>query len=288
MVAAPASERNLELGQMSLTVEQIERYRSDGWLAPIDVMSETEATALSEELEAAEAAYPEELHAEHRNNAHLAFPFLSDIARHPTIVSAVSSLVGPDISLWSTVLFIKEPDSEAFVSWHQDAFYMSLQPANFVTAWLALTPSTVESGCLSAIPGTHTGPTDHIDTFADENILTRGQQIADVAEDRAVHLELKPGQMSLHHPWLIHGSQPNRSTGRRVGVAMQSYLGGEVRPISGEHHVMHIAGQPIDETFVEAPAPIGVCTEPGRAARAAANQAFADVLYAGAEKRRSL
>ncbi len=273
---------------MTLSADDVRHYRDAGWLAPVDVMSLDDARDLLTLLEDAESMYAHELHATHRNNAHLAFPFLADVARHPAIVEAAAQLVGPDISLWSSVLFIKEPDSHAFVSWHQDAFYMSLTPANFVTAWLALTPSTVDSGCVSVIPGSHHAAACHVDTFADQNILTRGQAIPDVDESDAVHLELQPGQMSLHHPWLIHGSQPNRSRQRRVGIAMQSYLGGDVRPVSGAHHVMHIAGAPVPDDFVEAPAPTAVCSAAGVAARAAANQAFADVLYDGAEKRRSL
>lgn len=273
---------------MGLSDEQIGRYRTDGWLAPLTVMTASNAGELAAELACAEAAYPEHLHASNRNNAHLAFPFLAQLATHPGIVDAVRSLVGNDISLWSTVLFIKEPDSSAFVSWHQDAHYMAIEPDNFVTAWLALTPSTLESGCVSVLPGTHTTRSAHSDTFADDNILTRGQQVEGVDASAAVHLELQPGQMSLHHPWLLHGSQPNQSDKRRVGVAMQAYLGRDVRPVKGEHHVMHVAGDQPPAEFHVAPFPAEDCSAQGIAARTAANQAFADVLYDGAEQRREL
>ncbi len=273
---------------MGLTTEQVERYRADGWLAPLDVLDLVDAISLAKQLESAESTYPDHLHASNRNNAHLAFPFLADLATHPAIVDAVRSLIGDDISLWSTVLFIKEPGSSAFVSWHQDAHYMALEPDNFVTAWVALTPSTLESGCVSVLPGTHTSQARHSDTFGDDNILTRGQQVDDVDTSGMVHLELQPGQMSLHHPRLIHGSQPNRSNQRRVGVAMQAYLGGNVRPTSGQHHVMHIAGRKPPSEFSISPRPFGICTPAGLATRAAANQALADVLYDGAEIRRGL
>ena len=273
---------------MVLSSEQVEHYEREGWVAPVEVMSESDAAALADHLEAAESAFPDQLHAEHRNNAHLAFPFLAELTRHPAIVRAASALVGSDIALWSTVLFIKEPDSSAFVSWHQDAFYMSLEPSNFVTAWLALTPSTLESGCVSVIPGTHRARAAHHDTFGDDNILTRGQEVAHVDTSAAVHLELRPGQMSLHHPWLVHGSQPNRTAKRRVGFAMQSYLGADVRPVRGEHHVMHIAGAPIPPEFVESPRPSTAGASDGAAVRDAANRALADILYDGANERRAL
>ena len=274
---------------MALSKEQIDHYKEHGWIAPIDIMSEAEAATLVKILEAAEAKYPEHLNAQNRNNAHLSFPFLSDLVLNKKIVSAAASLVGDDMALWSTVLFIKEPNSGSFVSWHQDATYMALNSYNHVTAWLALTPSTEESGCVAVVPETHRdGILHHEDTFGEDNILTRGQKIKDIDKSLAVNLELRPGQMSLHHPCLVHGSLPNRSNQRRIGVAMQSYMGADVRPEHGEHHVMHIQGSLIVPEFVQAPHPKSACDEAGISARDAANKAFSDVLYQGAIIRRKL
>ena len=154
-----------------LSAEQLDHYDTHGWIAPIDVMTASEARSLANAFLDAEAAYPSELNAEHRNNAHLAFPFFNDVVTNARIVDAVEQLIGPDIALGSTVLFVKEPDSAGYVSWHQDSFYMGLEPANFVTAWLALTPSTIESGCVSVLPGTHHHLLAHNDTFGDDNIF---------------------------------------------------------------------------------------------------------------------
>jgi len=274
---------------MALSKEQIIHYREEGWIAPIDIMSEAEAATLVQALEAVEAQYPEYLHAENRNNAHLAFPFLADLVSHDKIVAAAASLVGADMSLWSSVLFIKEANSGSFVSWHQDATYMGLNSDNHVTAWIALTPSIEESGCVAVIPGTHReGIVEHEDTFGEDNILTRGQKVAQIDESQAVNLELRPGQMSLHHPWLVHGSLPNKSNQRRIGVAMQSYMGADVKPEYGEHHVMHIRGADVAEEFVHAPYPKSECDEDGIAVRESANKAFSDVLYQGSKTRRKL
>lgn len=274
---------------MALSIKQITQYREQGWIAPINIMSEAEALSLAETLGTAEAKHPDHLHAENRNNAHLAFPFLADLICHERIIAAVADLIGDNIGLTSTVLFIKEPHSDAFVSWHQDATYMGLNSDNFVTAWLALTPSTVESGCVAVISETHReGIVKHGDTFGVDNILTRGQKVENIDESQAVNLELRPGQMSLHHPWLIHGSLPNKSGARRIGIAMQSYFAEDVRPERGEHHVMHIQGSPTASAFIEAPYPKGECDEAGIVAREAANKAFSDVLYQGAKIRRKL
>jgi ectoine hydroxylase-related dioxygenase (phytanoyl-CoA dioxygenase family) len=251
-------------------------------------MTEEEAGGLLHLLEDAEARHPKELHAEHRNNAHLVFPFLAELALDSRIVDAAESLVGPTISLSSSVLFIKEPDSAAFVSWHQDAFYIGLEPENFVTAWVALTASTRESGCVSVIPGTHETREQHLDTFGEDNILTRGQSVPGVDETAAVDLVLRPGQMSLHHPWLVHGSQPNRSASRRVGIAMQSYLGHDVRPTRGDYHVLAVRGATPHSSFTTVPSPTAEVTSDGVASRTAANEALSAVLYEGAEQTRAL
>ena len=274
---------------MALSKEQIVHYHEYGWIAPVDIMSEAEAATVVQTLEAAEAKYPDHLNTQNRNNAHLSFPFLADLVVHEKIVSAASSLVGDDMALWSTVLFIKEPHSGSFVSWHQDATYMALNSYNHVTAWLALTHSTVESGCVAVIPKTHlAGIVQHEDTFAEDNILTRGQQVSGIDISHAVNLELRPGQMSLHHPCLVHGSLPNKSKQRRFGLAMQSYMGADVKPVRGDHHVMYIQGSSIAPEFVQAPYPKLECDAVGNSARKAANKAFSDVLYQGAKTRRKL
>lgn len=274
---------------MTLSAEQVRQYREHGWIAPIDVMSLDEARALRAQLEDAEKAFPEHLGAENRNNPHLVLPFLGALTIDPRIVDSVEALVGPSISLWSTVLFIKAPSSGSFVSWHQDATYMALASDNHVTAWLALSPSTLDSGCVSVIPGSHRdGMRQHVDTFGDDNILTRGQEVQGVEARDAVHLELQPGQMSLHHPWLVHGSQPNRSSDRRIGIAMQSYMGDDVRPVRGEHFVTHVRGAATNPAFTEAPLPTELCSPSAIAHRIAANEAFANILYDGAKERRDL
>ncbi len=83
---------------MSLTRAEVDHYEREGWIAPIDVMSEVEASDLAAELEQAEAAHPADLNPQHRNNAHLAFPFLAEVVTRRAIVSAVNSLVGDDVA----------------------------------------------------------------------------------------------------------------------------------------------------------------------------------------------
>ena len=120
------------------------------------------------------------------------------------------------------------------MSWHQDLTYWGLDPADIVTAWIALSESGPQNGAMRVIPGTHTSEVvPHKDTFAANNLLSRGQEISvEVDETKAVTLELEPGQMSLHHVKLIHGSEPNPSDKRRIGLAIR-YIPTHVRQIAG-------------------------------------------------------
>ena len=272
-----------------LTQAQVRAYWEQGFIAPIDVFCEEEADAYRQRLEAAERDYPEHINATNRNNVHLVFPFLDELVFHPVVVGAVQDLLGPDLSLWGSVLFIKEPQSSAYVSWHQDATYMGLKPHDFVTPWIALTPSDRESGCMSMIPGSHRDAIrSHEDTFAEDNILTRGQVIADADTQQAVDLILRPGQMSLHHAQVIHASQPNKSQRRRIGVALQSYMPNHVRQTVAKNYWLPVSGAPRQGDWTELHRPVGDCEAGGVAERALADQNFADILYHGARQRARL
>ena len=227
-----------------LNEKQIEQYHDEGFILPIRVMSEEEALKIKERVEEAEKAFPEEFNPENRNNLHLTFMVLDELAHNSIILDAVEDLIGPDFSLWSSVMFIKNPSTEQFVSWHQDATYMGMTSSDFLTPWIALTPSTEEMGCMAMIPGSHKqNILPHKDTFSENNILTRGQVVKDVDEEKAVNLILKPGEMSIHHGAVIHGSKPNKSKQRRIGFALQSYCPHGIEQIIGKNIWMQIRGR---------------------------------------------
>ena len=218
-----------------LTPAQGAQFREDGYVHPIRVMSEAQAAALRARLEAYEAASGGPLKGAFRHKTHLLFAWLADLVHHATILDAVEDLYGPDLFCWSSSFFIKEPRTPAFVSWHQDSTYWGLNRTDVVTAWIALSPSTKANGAMEVIPGTHRlSQVPHRDTFAKDNMLTRGQEVAvEVDATKAVTIELRPGEMSLHHVLLVHGSAPNPSDIRRIGFAAR-YIPTSVRQESGE------------------------------------------------------
>ena len=201
----------------------VAQFERDGYYAPIPVMPAAEARALRRELERFEAANGGPLEGSHRFKSHLLFKWLADLIRAPSILDAVEQLIGPDILCWTTNWWIKEPRSPSFVSWHQDSHYWGLDTDRLVTAWVALSPSTVASGCMRLLPGSHRGPgLPHRDTYDEHNMLTRGQEIVSrLDESRAINLEVGTGEGALFAYRIAHASHPNHSDDRRIAVAIR-------------------------------------------------------------------
>ena len=271
-----------------LSEDQVNSYHKNGYCHPIDVLSEAEAQTFRTQLERAEHDYPDALNSTNRNNAHLAFCFLDEMAHNKIILDAVEDLIGPNILLSGSVLFVKEGRSPSFVSWHQDATYMGFSPNDFVTPWVALTTSNCVSGFMRVIPGSHLGRIlQHEDTFGEDNILTRGQKISNLAEEDAVDIELKPGQMSLHHPTIIHSSMPNQSDDRRMGLALQSYMTPSVQQTIGKNYALLVRGQETEGHAILLKRPEKDMNREAVFQREKANQNLSTILYHGSSKVRS-
>lgn len=216
---------------MALSAEDVVRYQADGILFPHPVLSNGEQDAMRQVMADLDRLPVETRAAVLRHKTHLVSRRLADLCAHPAILDRVESLIGSNILVWGANFFLKEAHSPAYVGWHQDATYWGLEPADIVTAWVALSPSTVESGCMRVVPGSHLWPiVEHVETFAAENMLSRGQEIAvEVDPARVRNVPLKPGEMSLHHVKIAHNSEPNRADHRRIGFAIR-YVGAHVKP----------------------------------------------------------
>lgn len=223
----------------ALTDAQQAAYARDGYLAGVRVFDTEAAARLRAEVEALERqpgdpASGRPMTQFMRVNGHIVIPLMAELARSPAIVDAVETILGPDILVWSVEFFIKEPGVKKIVSWHQDLTYWGMgETDDEVTAWVALSDVTVEAGCMRFLPGSHKGGiVKHNDTFAENNLLSRGQEIEGVDETKAVHGPLRPGEMSLHHGRCFHASGPNVSDGRRIGLVIR-YVTPHVREQAG-------------------------------------------------------
>ncbi|WP_165963201.1 phytanoyl-CoA dioxygenase family protein [Pigmentiphaga sp. D-2] len=210
------------MGRM-LSAGQVDAYARQGYVSPVEAFSPRQARVYRDLLESAEQAGGG-LSADRRRKMHLYLKWADEIVRHPRVLDAVQDLIGPDILVFHLTCWIKEPCTGAFVSWHQDSTYFGLEPAQHVTAWVALSPSNEESGCVQVVPGSHArGQQRHSAGGDAANMLNTGQRI-DVPDDACIDLmQLEPGQFSLHHTHLFHNSMPNRSADRRIGLGI-SYI----------------------------------------------------------------
>jgi len=145
-----------------------------------------------------------------------------DLAHDPDILDLVEGAIGPDIILWGAHMFCKAAGDGLEVPWHQDGHYWPIRPLATCTVWIALESSDRENGCLRVVPGSHADRA----LFAHHQVagnLALSDKIDLSAFDEAdvMDVELEPGQMSLHDVYLIHGSNPNRSSRRRAGLAIR-------------------------------------------------------------------
>ena len=208
---------------MLLSVDEIKRYNDTGFSFPHRAMSNDDAATYLAKLEAYEKKSGGPINGKWRYKSHLVFPWFNELMRHPPILDLVRSILGNDLMVWTTHIYPKEPSDGRFISWHQDSAHWGLDSNQVLTVWVALTDATRENGCMRMLPGSHhNGQVKHHDTRDQNNILTRGQTILDdINEDQTVWVELKAGEVSIHHVDMFHASTPNRSKQRRVGVAIR-------------------------------------------------------------------
>jgi len=227
-----------------LSIKQISAYKKEGYIAPIDILSTHQVKIIRKEIEKIEKKWPNEINGLNRNNIHYYSPIFDQLVHNSKILDVVEALIGNNILAAGTCLFVKEPDKKGFVSWHQDGKYQGWKPYNFITAWLAITNVNEENGCMRMWPGSHKNNfKKHKDTFDQNNLLTRGQTVENVPFDKTIPIILKPGQLSLHHPMIVHGSGPNLSNDKRIGLAIQSYIGTNVQQIVGKTYVQLARGR---------------------------------------------
>jgi ectoine hydroxylase-related dioxygenase (phytanoyl-CoA dioxygenase family) len=266
----------------SLSSAQVERYERDGFLSPVAALTPEEAAASRAQLEAFEEFVggpltADSVDARYRSRTHVLLAWVHALVRNPAILDAVEGLIGPDILVYTSTWFIKEPESAAIAAWHQDATYFGLRPYVHVTAWLALTEATAENGCMEFLPGSHRGgQRPHRAGAVAGSVNRAGQAIVGAVDDApAVHAPLRSGEFSLHHTLCLHRSPPNRSLGRRIGLAI-SYIPTHVQHLGQRHRTpaMMVRGVDAFGHFDLEPAPAGDLDEAARGAYARSYEGY--------------
>jgi non-heme Fe2+,alpha-ketoglutarate-dependent halogenase len=230
-----------------LSAEKQEFYAENGYLYPIRVFSNTETAEFRRQFDdytdqnkdLLGKMIPRERRAVY-GLTHLMLPWVYKMASHPRVLDAVEGAIGPNILVWGSDWFVKFAHDPAFISWHQDGAYWGLNPPKVATAWIALSPSTLENGCMQVMPGTQKMDLPQRETYALDNALSRGQEIAlEVDESKAVALTLDAGEMSLHHIGIAHGSKANTSDHPRIGIAVR-YIAPEVVQKGAERQIVQL------------------------------------------------
>lgn len=238
-----------------LTEAEVEHFNTQGYFVKKRAISAAHAADCRARIEAFEEALGEDCNVRMKIKAHLVSPWMTDLARHPLILDAVESLLGPDILLFGSSMFAKAAKSSKFVSWHQDSAYYGLEPNDSVTVWLAFTPSNKANGCLRVLPGSHLGPQyEHEETYDPQNLLARGQTIHGLDDDKAAYLELEPGEFSIHHVRTAHGSLGNFTGDRRIGLAF-FYIGAHVASTLGRRTALKVRGEDRHNHWDDDPVP---------------------------------
>ena len=265
----------------TLSNQAIEQFRTDGFTPAVRVLTESDAGEYRHRLQAIESVIGK-LKGGKRLKCHMLYKWVAELIHMPSIVDCVEDLLGPDIMCWGTDMWVKEPNSPDFVSWHQDSRYWGIE-GDLLTAWIALSPATVESGCMRMLPGSHlTDTMEHKDTFHNDNMLTRGQTISDrVDESKAVNIEANTGEAVFFTYRIAHASHPNRSNDRRIGIAVR-YISPSARQVKSDwDSATLIRGEDKFGNFVHEPKP-EVDFDPVTVEfHRKSNENYVNILYSG-------
>lgn len=211
-----------------------QRFDRDGYLLDLPLLTHSQVNHARRAYERLEAETIRRNPKGRITNAHHSDPEFWNLATGHRVMELVETLIGPNIVLLSTGFFAKAPNTdEKFVAWHQDTTYWGLEPPFAVTVWIAIDDSTIENGCMRVIPGSHhKGLLPHGTSDREGNVLGQNQEIDPSLFDSstAVDFVLKAGRSSVHHGLLIHGSNPNCSSRRRVGMTAR-FCTPDVKPV---------------------------------------------------------
>ncbi len=187
---------------------------------------------------------PEQLHHELLQRD----PFMHRLTGDDRLLDVVEPFIGSNIALFAAHYIAKAPYKGQPVLWHQDGSYWPLEPMEVITIWLAATDSTVENGCMRILPGTQHQKLLTLrqmqKTDGNSDVLGYGIDPRTLDESKAVDIELKAGDVSIHHPNVIHGSNANNSPHWRKGLTLR-YIPTSTKILKEDHRPFLLRGQAV-------------------------------------------
>jgi hypothetical protein len=218
-----------------LSEAQVIRWRRDGFLSPFPLLDAAELRTCRDGLQRFEdwLGGPVNSVAEMkwRTMPYLILPWAAKLAHDPRILDVVEDLLGPNLLIYTSTFFIKEPHSPTIAAWHQDSTYYGLKPKEETTVWIALTEADKDAGCMEALSFRgEPRQLRHASRVVEHSVNRASQMIVEPLDEASpVAMPLAAGSFSMHHGLCPHRSGPNSADHRRIGLGL-NYIPTHVRP----------------------------------------------------------
>lgn len=219
----------------TLSEDQVARWKHDGFLSPFPLLDKDELQTCREGLRRFEEWLGGPVNAiaemKWRTMPYLLMPWATKLANDPRVLDAVEDLLGPDLLIYTSTFFIKEPHSPTIAAWHQDSTYYGLEPKEEITVWIALTEANESAGCMEALSFRgQPRQLRHASRVVEHSVNRASQMIVEPLDDGdPVPMPLAAGSFSMHHGLCPHRSGPNSADHRRIGLGL-NYIPTHVRP----------------------------------------------------------
>ena len=152
-------------------------------------------------------------------------PFMHRLVTDERLVDVAEQFLGPNVAMFAAHYIAKKPHKGQAVQWHQDGSYWPLEPMEVATLWVAGTDSVVDNGSMRVLPGTQNvrlrKQSEMVELDREKFVLGVGIHPDEIDDEDAVDLELMAGDVSIHNPTIIHGSNTNASDRWRVGLTLR-------------------------------------------------------------------
>jgi ectoine hydroxylase-related dioxygenase (phytanoyl-CoA dioxygenase family) len=240
----------------------IEQYNEQGFYGPVKFLTTEQNEKYKAELLSAIDTL-DLMNTDYRCKSNVLFPWIDEISKNEIIKQHVAQVLGPNFHCWDTLIWIKDANTDKFVSWHQDATYWNFLPKERgLTVWVTFSGATKEMGCIQYIPGSHkVEQVKHEDVKSENNLLMRGQTTT-YKEGDIHYAECEPGSFLMHSPFMLHGSDQNTTSTTRLALGL-IFVATDAKPVANysEESTVMVSGTDEYNHMVHDPAPSGTWEE---------------------------